>query len=95
MSWTTFYGRKIEISNLSHQHLSNIHWYFALVLELDTPFEIEFQLRDRFGGMRLPYSPMISFTQEIEALKEKGYIDDSLNSNIVVNGKWVGALSYA
>ena len=30
--WTTFYGKEIEVASLSHQHLSNIHYYFNIVL---------------------------------------------------------------
>jgi hypothetical protein len=95
MKWTTFYGTDIEIPLLSHQHLSNITWYYSLVSNSPTPPEIMYEINKRFGGMILPYHPMISFTQEINTLADLGYITNLLDSDIVVDRKWVGKLIYS
>jgi|ERR1044072_2543298 hypothetical protein len=92
--WETFYGAKIAINELSHQHLSNILWYWQLIVKETAPRGIQDELEIRFGGIRLPYRPLISFTSEINVLFVYGYISDKLNSDIIVDGKWVGQLVY-
>lgn len=92
--WGTFYGAVMEISELSHQHLSNILHHSKLVLGCSEPLEIRKQLETRFGGIQLPYHPMISFVEEIRVLKMKGYTTGEPNSEIVVGGKWIGEIKY-
>lgn len=93
--WQTFYGTKIPLSSLSHQHLSNITWYYKIVVGNDsTMVELYEIIRNKYGGIRLPYHPMISFTQEIDFLFNKGYITNKLDSDIIINGLWVGKLNY-
>jgi hypothetical protein len=92
--WQTHYGIQISIIALSHQHLSNILWYWELIVKESAPRGILDELEVRFGGIRLPYSPLISFTSEINVLFAYGYITDKLNSDIIVDGKWVGKLAY-
>lgn len=94
MQWTTFYNRSIDINKLSHQHLSNILWYFKLVLERRASPEVEAELYTRFGGIQLPYSPLLSFNYEIDTLMKKGYITNVTDSDIIVDGRWVGKLNY-
>ena len=94
MNWTTFYGTSIPSHKLSHQHLSNIHWYHEIVLEREVPIMAKAELALRFGGIRLPYRPLHSFPYEIDFLFANGFITDKLESNVVVYGKWVGELSY-
>lgn len=93
-TWTTNDGRRIKVGELSHQHISNILWYFELVMEMGTVHPVEVELCRRFGGIRLPYHPMISFTYEIDELVRKGYTTGELNTPITVNGRWVGTLKY-
>ena len=93
-TWRTFYGRKIEIKNLSHQHLSNIIWYYKLVVCDDVYPPIKDELKNRFGDICLPYYPLHSFTSEIDALFSFGYITNKHDSDIIVDGKWVGRLEY-
>ncbi len=95
MNWTTFYGQKIPVTSLSHQHLSNILWWHEKVVKVEIPEEIYYELSKRFGGIKLPYHPMISFTQELNLLLERGYITNKFDSNIVIDGKWVGKIIYA
>ena len=92
--WRTFYGGVMEISKLSHQHLSNITYYYNIVLEINEPAEIRKEIWSRFGGIQLPYHPMISFVQEINELKRKGYSTGEPNADIVVGGKWIGEIKY-
>lgn len=94
MKWTTFYGAAIEISDLSHQHLSNILWYFNLVLDRKPTELIQLELNKRFGGIKLPYHPLVSFPYELDVLEAKGFIQNRLNSDVVVNGQWVGKILY-
>jgi len=96
MKWRTFYGYDLPINELSHQHLSNIIWYYKLILNynFDINHEIYNELNNRFGGICLPYKPLHSFVFEINRLFELGYITNKLNSDIIVDGKWVGKLSY-
>lgn len=93
-TWQTFYGIQIPISSLNHQHLSNIIWYWALIVKEPTPQEIQDELDRRFSGFKLPYRPLISFTSEINVLFAFGYITNKLNSDIIVEGKWIGELAY-
>lgn len=96
-TWGTWYGKRIKVSELSHQHLSNIVWYFELVLGSGFSFmpQIQYELDTRFGGIKLPYQPMISFTHEIQALKRYGYTTGEPNADIMVDGKWVGKIVYS
>jgi hypothetical protein len=93
-TWTTFYGQQIGIDKLSHQHLSNAIHYYNYVLNCKVSPLITIEIENRFGGIILPYKPMISFVEEIKALMLKGYTDGQLNSDIIVDGKWVGKIEY-
>lgn len=94
VKWGTFYGRSIPISQISHQHLSNILWYYELVCETKPSSHIQLELDYRFGGIRLPYYPLISFSQEIDALVDSGYTTGELNADIIVEGNWIGKINY-
>lgn len=94
--WKTFYGKTMKISEMSHQHLSNIIHYYALVANMcPEPFEIQMEINERFGGILLPYQPLISFTSEIDYLVSKGYTTGEPNADIIVNGKWIGIIKYS
>jgi hypothetical protein len=94
--WRTFYGKNIKISELSHQHMSNIIHYYALVATIcNEPWEIQMEIKERFGGILLPYHPLISFTSEIDYLVSQGYTTGEPNADIVVNGKWIGKIKYS
>ena len=93
-TWTTWYGTKTKVSELTHQHLSNILHYFNLVLDMGDVNPMRIELEKRFGGIQLPYHPMISFRQEINALVGKGYTSGENNADIIVNGKWIGKIKY-
>lgn len=92
--WTTAYGQTIKFENLSHSHLSNIIYYFDLVLDMGELYPIRKELNRRFGGVLLPYYPLISFKSEIDELVKKGYTTGYPNAEIIVNGKWIGKIKY-
>jgi len=94
MNWTTAYGREIHISKLSHQHLSNIIHYFKYVADTKPSGFIQNELEKRFGGIVLPYHPLITFTEEINHLVSKGYTTGENDADIIVEGKWVGSIKY-
>jgi len=92
--WTTFYGKSIEHSKLSHQHICNIIYYFRFILGMEASPLIKDELHNRFGDIMLPYHPLPSFTQEIQALKHMGYTNGEMNADIIIGGKWVGKIVY-
>ena len=94
MKWRTFYNVVIEVNQLSHQHLSNIKWFYEVICGLRVPFEIEIEINKRFGGIQLPYHPAPSFKYEIDVLERKGYITNRHNSDIIIDEKWVGKILY-
>lgn len=75
--WTTWNGVKKKISEIDHQHLSNIHHFMRYVntnYNYKTKFIIVAELHHRFDGQILPYRPIGDFKPEIEFLQEKGYL---------------------
>lgn len=72
-TWTTFDGRKIPVENLTHQHLSNIYYFFLLVNKLEIPW-IKKELETRFNGQLLEYRPHSKFQDEITKLQTEGYL---------------------
>ena len=97
MKWGSFDGRSKEIEDLDDQHISNILWYYVLLVpDCDikdrTLLVIYEEIIRRFGGFKpLPYRPMVNFKMEIDGLKEKGYIKGiGLNEDIIVDGEVVG-----
>lgn len=67
-SWTTFRGTTLEIGTIDHQHLSNIYWYHKLVHNIEHVWVLD-EIRNRFNGQLMPYSPHIDFTPEIHQLE--------------------------
>lgn len=94
LTWTTFYGSKMKLSDLSQQHLSNILHYYKVVLEMNEPLSVYAELERRFFGIQLPYHPNLAFRYEIDELVKKGYTTYEINAPIVVNKKVIGFLKY-
>lgn len=93
--WGSFNGKVHDTDTMDHQHISNIYWYYKLLVDISYRDKtVEFILSEidrRFNGEVLPYKPMDSFKIEIDALKKKGYIQDNgLNEDIIVNGEKIG-----
>lgn len=70
--WTTYNGNKIPFGELSHQHLSNILWYFEILFNYRHNVLWE-ELNNRFGGERLLWRPL-PISGEISWLRRNGHI---------------------
>lgn len=92
--WETAYRQVIKLENMSHQHLSNITYYNRLVVGVEIPSMITEELNNRFGGIILPYQPLINFKFEMDALVNKGYTSGEPDADIIVDGKWIGKVKY-
>ncbi len=94
--WGSFNGKTHTLETMDHQHLSNIIWYYKLLVGQSSKRErilklIMGEIENRFEGVVLPYRPMDNFKTEIEALRSYGYIkDNGLNEDIVVDGEVIG-----
>ena len=66
--WTTFDGKQINVSDIDHQHLSNIYWYNLIVYGKPSETAVK-ELNKRFQGEILNYHPLLRFKQEIEYLE--------------------------
>lgn len=95
--WRTTYGKMINPSEMSHRHLSNIIWYFRIFWGSNPRAKphpaIGQELDKRFGGVQLPYQPLIMFEDEISSLVKLGHTDGKLGSEIFVNGICVGKIT--
>ena len=74
--------------------MSNITHYFKYVVGTKPSGYIQHELEKRFGGIVLPYHPLISFREEINFLVAKGYTTGENDADIIVEGKWVGKIKY-
>lgn len=98
-TWTTFNGREIVPENLDHQHLSNIYWYYKLVVEVEHTWVLDV-IRERYNGQLLPYAPHVDFTSEIQHLEQKGFLHWHPTSNgeaitvgtIIYNNQTIGTI---
>lgn len=93
--WGSFNGKTHTLETMDHQHISNISWYYTVLIGVNyqnrTLKLVMDEIERRFNGEILPYRPMANFKREIDLLKHKGYIQDNgLNEDIVVNGEKIG-----
>jgi hypothetical protein len=91
--WMTYDNRVIRMTEIDHQHLSNIHHYIHTIVpefySNDIRKEITRWLVQRFAGVILPYRPVPEFEFEKRHLKTLGYLQE--NNDIVVRGVKIGA----
>ena len=94
--WQTAYGRLMPLQELSHQHLSNIMYYYELIVPSGHILHprVNEELNKRFLGKRLPYRPLTIFRREISVLVSKGYTTGEPDANIIVDGKIIGQVQY-
>lgn len=94
--WTTWDGVRKKISEIDHQHLSNIiHFmrYVSPAYVTSTKLAITMELHKRFNGNLLPYRPIGTYKPEIDYLTQKGYLvkNDLHNQyDIIIFGEKVG-----
>ena len=89
VKWTTFSGQKLSVSEMCHQHLSNILWYNIIIMgyspsevtnlaqpgrAVDRHDVVMEQINLRFGGEILPYRPSYKFNYEIDRLEAMGLV---------------------
>ncbi len=93
---TTFDGRKLSHNEMSHQHLSNCVWHFRIWKQAND-WELKHffdTIEKRFGGVLLPFRPILKFPAEIKALYDCGMVEpiDEYKSKITWKGKVIGEL---
>jgi hypothetical protein len=77
MDHITFDKKKINFSEISHQHLSNMYWFNLILNNIDLMQPATFQsilqhrIRTEFNNEILPYRPKSSFTSEINELERR------------------------
>lgn len=106
MKITTYKGEEKEVSELTHQHLSNILWVNRIISpdiedNLHTPaglmyLEVKTTIKKKFGGKVLLYRPKYDFIQEIEMLWELGILtkkkDGRISPLLFLRGKVIGCI---
>ena len=89
--WGTWDGRWFDFNKLSHEHLSNIHYFMNLIspkiYEKDFRDLVREILLTKYGKI-LPYRPDPKFKGEIDYLRRLGYLKP--NGDIIVNGLKIG-----
>ena len=94
--WTTWDGVTKKISEIDHQHLSNIIHFMAYINPNYSPaikFAMNDELMNRFGNRLLPYRPIGVYVPEMKVLRHKGYLVSTETPGyykIIVHGKEVG-----
>ena len=103
--WRTLDGEEKMISQIDHQHLSNIIWYHAILANSYIHWALEL-IEEKFEGKILPYRPPFNgtMTNEIRALhvqkhcEVKYYSEDGEEvkafSNISYDGQIVGYIKF-
>lgn len=95
MQYTNYKGDKKPLTELEHQHLSNIYWFNTIVWKRtqESLSLILEQIDKRFNGEILPYIPEWQFKNEIEWLESRGHFawdEDKTEADVVYQGKVVG-----
>jgi hypothetical protein len=95
--WWTFEGVKKRVSEIDHQHLSNII-HFMNYVNPGYPKSIKegfiTELRRRFDGITLPWMPLRRFTGEIEFLRERRWLKETDGKTlIVIDGVLIGQVA--
>ena len=70
----TYDGRVTDYDTMTQQHLSNIFWYNNILMDDNVDNELLRQIDNRFGGVILPYKPVLEFKLEIKALHKRGFL---------------------
>ena len=88
--WSNANGVRTPISELSHQHLSNIHWYYK-VFNDTTNAHISYEISKRFKGRILCWEPL-PVAGELLDLTRKGLI--TKRGDIVFQGSTIGMITH-
>jgi len=99
--WRNFEGITKKLSELDHQHLSNIHYFITLMFPKRYDEDIRQMIREeidkRFDGQLLPYRPLRRFRMEMDRLEARGWLKDSHDgvnpvSIIIFDNKVIGSV---
>lgn len=95
--WRTYNGEDVSLSTISHQHLSNVYWFYIIYHgKLGSMTEIAKRfLYERFKGKILKYRPKWEFKSELFLLEEKGLLKWNklkTRARIIYEGKIIGYL---
>ena len=70
--WRTADGREISLDEITHQHASNIIWFYELLCGKEH-YLIRTLINEKFNGVVLDFEPL-PIEGEIKALYQKGLI---------------------
>ena len=71
--WVTFQGKPKLVSEIDHQHLSNMYWFHLIFWDRKLQWVID-EINDRFNGQILHYRPHLQFESEIQGLEDRRMI---------------------
>lgn len=94
--WGSLDGKRTDISEMDHQHLSNIYWYARVILNSETHPDITTEITKRFNGKVLEYRPKMEFQFEIDQLDSSGYLqwnEDKSYADIFFKNERVGSVT--
>ena len=106
MNYTTFDNKKVNFTEIDHQHLSNIYWFNKILngidlMQTDAVFKsfLQKRIQNEFNGEIIPYQPKSSFTSEINELDRRGLLswreEDGVRvADICYDGHVVGKACY-
>ena len=86
-TWVTGTGKRIPLSEIDHQHLSNILWYYKLLVGCEPHKRIMQLYREKFACIQLSFKPL-PIPHELYDLHKKGYLKD--DGRIVYNNGIIG-----
>ena len=88
MKYRNFDGKTEMISEMDHQHLSNIIWYNRIVLKNSKELEVFIkEIKIRFNDEVLPYRPHKNFKDEIKWLDDNEHFvwnKDKTRADIII-----------
>lgn len=101
LTWTSALGERKKLSELDHQHLSNILWFNEIMHKWNRfnsgiQYHLEVELQKRFPGkydkgLRLEWKPL-PIPEEVSFIKERTIVDPA--GRIWYKGECIGSLSH-
>lgn len=96
--WTTALGQKIPVSQISHQHLSNIIWFHHFfngwVRSNSREMSIMWDRIDKeFDGVLLTWKPL-PIPEEVAWIHRTGNLDEDGNIWFFAKSKIIGSVSH-
>ena len=82
--WKTADGRVISLDEMTHQHASNIIWFYDIFLKVDHKI-IRQLINEKFNGVVLGFKPL-PITDELRDLYKMGLITS--NGDIIKKISW-------